>query len=461
MTRWSLKVKVGIYAALLTIVALIAGAAVMMVTLYFNQISEVDKRLELGAHELVWDLRNFRDAPKNPDEALNVNYIPITLRENFLLILGPSGNVLYQSDNLKERMTSGVPGVTRTEVLDGHSCRVGTWKVEPYLISVGTKLHVLEQFQKDLGFGFVTALPAVGLVVFFGGLWLGRRAVAPVARLSAAAERISASNPTERLPVPATSDEIAKLTEVLNRSFDRLQTSYDIATRFSADASHQLKTPLAILRAGLDHLSSETELNEAQASEVSLLRHQTRRLTSLIEDLLLLAQVDAGRMFLEKEEFDLKILIQGVIDDLLVLVDGRNISVEQTLGQSLPAIADRRLVAIVLQNLIENAAKYTPDDGEICIAGEHSGNWLIIRISNTGQGISAEDGEQIFERFRRGSGIGGEIRGHGLGLNIARELLKAHGGEMRLNPSVPGWVQFEFRLPASRQSDQSSGYWEL
>ncbi|RYD43828.1 MAG: HAMP domain-containing protein, partial [Verrucomicrobiaceae bacterium] len=309
MTRWSLKFKVGIYAAILTMAALVAGAAVMMVTLYFHQISELDEDLHGDARELVWDLKNFRDAPKDPRQPLSERFIPVDIRDHYLVIAGPEGQILYQSANLKGDLLELETGASRTIDVSGRAARVGAWQVDPYVVRIGANLNVIERFQKDLGIGFITALPAVGLVVFFGGLWLGRRAVSPVAKLSAAAERISASNPHERLPAPSARDEIAKLTEVLNRSFDRLQMSYEIATRFSADASHQLKTPVAILRAGLDHLSRDTELSEAQAEEVSLLRQQTRRLTSLIEDLLLLAQADAGRMFLEKEDLDLKVLI--------------------------------------------------------------------------------------------------------------------------------------------------------
>ena len=447
MRRLSLKVKVGIYAALLTMAALVAGVAVMMVTLYFYQLSGLDESLHGDARELVWDLKNFRDAPTSPREPLIEKFVPVDMREDYLVIEGPEGQILYQSANLNGAMLTGTVGEVRTLDVQGQAARVGVWRVDPYLIRIGSRLMVLERFQKDLGMGFATALPVVGLVVFFGGLWLGRRAVAPVAELSAAAERISASNPRERLPLPEARDEIAKLTEVLNRSFDRLQTSYETATRFSADASHQLKTPLSILRAGLDHLSGATDLNEAQVEEVSLLRQQTRRLTSLIEDLLLLAQVDAGWMFLAKEDLDLKPLIQAASDDLQTLVEGKGITMEEKLPEALPVKADRRLVALVLQNLVENAAKYTTAGGRIRVVGMKEGDWLVVRISNTGQDIPEVDREQIFERFRRGSAVGGNVRGHGLGLNIAKELLQAHGGELRLNASEPGWIEFEFRLP--------------
>jgi signal transduction histidine kinase len=448
MKRWSFKVKVGVYAALLTMVALVAGGCVMMVTMYFYQISELDESLSEEASELVWDLKNFRDSPKDPRQPLSEEFIPVPLRERYLIVEGPEGQIVHHSSNLQGRMLEGGIGSSRTVELFGQACRVGAWQEGPYLVRIGAKVNMIQRFMKDLGIGFATSLPAVGLVVFFGGMWLGRRTVAPVAELSAAAERISASNPRERLPMPVTQDEIAKLTEVVNRSFDRLQASYELATRFSADASHQLKTPVAILRAGLDHLSRATDLNESQAAEVSMLRQQTRRLTSLIEDLLLLAQADAGRMFLEKQEMDLKSLIQAACDDLQVLTEEKGITVEETLPDALPVKADRRLLAMVMQNLVENAGKYTPDGGIIRISASRTGDEVRVSIANTGKEISDADSEHIFERFRRGADTGGKVRGHGLGLNIARELVRAHGGQVSLARREPGWIEFEVRLPA-------------
>lgn len=447
MTRWSLKVQVGVYVALLTMAALVAGTVVMMVTVYFYQIKGLDEELRGDARELVWDLQNFRDGPKDPLASLSEKFIPVDMRKDYLVIQGPDGRVVYQSANLKGALLGGKLGEARTMQVDGRAARVGVWRVDPYVVRIGAKLNTIWRFQKGVGAGFATALPVVGLVVFFGGLWLGRRAVSPVAELTAAAERISASNPTERLPLPGAKDEISKLTEVLNRSFDRLQNSYEIATRFSGDASHQLKTPVAILRAGLDHLSRATGLSEAQSAEVSMLRQQTRHLTSLIEDLLLLARADAGGMFLEKEELDLRLLIQASKDDLQTLVEGLDITVEENLPYPLPVRADCRLVAIVLQNLIENAAKYTLPGGSVRLAGSRDAGRLVVRISNTGEEIAEEDRVRIFERFRRGSSVGGNIRGYGLGLNIAQELLRAHGGELCLNESAPGWIEFEFSLP--------------
>jgi signal transduction histidine kinase len=447
MRRWSFKVKVGVYAALVTMTALLAGGVVMMATLYFHQSAGLNEVLAEEAEELVWDLKMFRDAPSEPGEALRDDMIPVPLRERYLEVETLEGKLVYRSPNLKGSALEVEPGRIVSRRMFGEACRVGAWREGPYLVRIGAKLEVIDAFMKRLVFGFAAALPAVGLVVFLGGVWLARRTVAPLAELSAAAERISAGNPRERLPAPPARDEIARLTEVLNRSFDRLEASYQIAVRFSADASHQLKTPVTILRAGLDELMRMPDTGGDPHARVAMLLQQTRRLGSVIDDLLLLAQADAGRVNPEREPVDLRGLAEAAADDLMVLVAERDIRVDLEVMPELRVLADRRLVSMALQNLVENAAKYTPPGGEIRIDGEHAAGMAVLRISNTGSGIPLPERERIFDRFRRVDETGRKIGGHGLGLNIARELIRAHGGEVRLADGAPGWTVFELVLP--------------
>ncbi|MCW1923391.1 HAMP domain-containing histidine kinase [Luteolibacter arcticus] len=447
MKRWSLKVKVGVYAALLAVVALAVGAAVLMPVLYYHQVAQLDESLKNDADELLRDLQNFRGAPVDPRRPLSAKFIPLSLRGRYLIIEGPEHQFLYQSPNLRGMYMPGHDGKMRTIELFGRNCRVGSWQEGPYHVHIGTRLGTIEGFQRDLRRGILMSLPVVGLVVFLGGHLLGRRAVAPVAKLGEAAERISAAAPDERLPMPPANDEIARLTEVLNRTFDRLQTSYQAATRFSADASHQLKTPVTVLRAGLDELSRNGGLSVAQAAEVDVLRQQTRRLTALIEDLLLLAQVDAGRLVLEAEEIDLAPLIAAASDDLQTLVADRDITLEESVPDTLPAKADGRRVSLVLQNLVENAAKYTPSGGKVRLSARRDTGWVAVSMANTCPPIPEEAREEIFERFRRGPAVGENVRGYGLGLNIARELVRAHGGDLELKRSDADWTEFEFRVP--------------
>jgi signal transduction histidine kinase len=442
--RGSLKFKVGLYSALLTIIALLTGASVLVPAVRIHQITDLDATLESDAHELVRDLRNFRGAPVDPRRPLTLKFIPLSLRGRYLVVEGPEGQTLYQSPNLRGTRLETSTGA-ETRELFGHSCRLVTVREEPYLIRIGTRLGTIERFQRDLLRGIGVSVPFVAIVVFLGGWWLGKRAVAPVTAITDAAESITARSLHERLPMPTSRDEIARLTAVLNRTFDRLQASYESATRFSADASHQLKTPVAVLRAGLDHLASTAD--PAILPEVDGLRHQTRRLTALIEDLLLLAQADAGRLHLEAEQTDLAPLIAASLDDLDVLVDNRDITVKADLTAPLHARADARRIRIILQNLIENAAKYTPDQGEIHVSSKVVGSRILLRLANSGALIPEPDREAVFERFRRGSAVGENIRGHGLGLNIARELARAHGGELAYEVTTDGLNCFELTLP--------------
>jgi signal transduction histidine kinase len=299
-----------------------------------------------------------------------------------------------------------------------------------------------------LGKVFVGVISTISVLVFCGGLFLVRHVLRPVSAMTVAAERISAQAPDERLPLPSSEDEIARLSTVLNESFDRLQRAYNSAARFSADASHQLKTPIAVLRAGLEELRMCDYLQPQDRETVDTLLQQTRRLTTLVEDLLLLAQADAGRLKLDPMPLDLVPLLGVVLDDTEVLGMERDLVITLNVPDHLFAKADPRRVKIILQNLTENAVKYNYKGGKIRINARREGNWIAVSVANTGGAIPEQYRDRLFERFNR-AGMGENIKGHGLGLNIARELARAHGGDLSLIRSEGSWTEFSLRLPAT------------
>jgi signal transduction histidine kinase len=231
----------------------------------------------------------------------------------------------------------------------------------------------------------------------------------------------------------------------LERTSQELQRS----ARFSADTSHQLKTPVTVLRAGLEGLGAHENLTPEGREEIAGLIHQTYRITSIIEDLLLLSQMDAGRLQIAFSSVDLSHLIEAQMDDLSALPDGVDAEVENDCGEVLIA-GEKHYVALILQNLLENARKYNRPGGRIRISCREEGDWAILTIGNTGRSISGPAREHIFERFHRGA-AGGDIPGHGLGLNLARELARLHGGDLRLVSSGEDWTQFEVRFRLARQ----------
>lgn len=221
------------------------------------------------------------------------------------------------------------------------------------------------------------------------------------------------------------------------------------AARFSADASHQLKTPVAVLRAGLEELLTQENLTPDECHEISALIHQTYRLSSVIEDLLLLSRMDAGRLKIEFDDVDLSQLIEAALDDLGALPDSLDLAIETDFPSGLHVAGEKRYLTLILQNLLENARKYNRRGGRIRIAARELAGSVLLKIGNTGRPIPVEAQEHIFERFHRGT-IGENVPGYGLGLNLSRELARLHRGDVRLVSSEENWTEFEIRLAVAQ-----------
>jgi signal transduction histidine kinase len=217
------------------------------------------------------------------------------------------------------------------------------------------------------------------------------------------------------------------------------------SARFSADASHQLKTPVTVLRAGLEELLASEKLPPETREEISALVHQTFRLTSVIEDLLLLSRMDAGRLQIDFRPVNLTPLVEGWLDDWGALPDGLDLAVETDIPPALVVAGEHRYITLILQNLLENARKYSRPGGRVRISAREEDGWGILTVANTGRPIPPAMREHIFERFHRGP-VGENVPGHGLGLNLARELARLHRGDLRLARSDETWTEFEVRF---------------
>ena len=257
------------------------------------------------------------------------------------------------------------------------------------------------------------------------------------ARLSAPVEKLavdSAENRAQRMRAEA----------ALESTSEELQR----AARFAADASHQLKTPVTVLRAGLEELRAQENLTAEERDEISALIHQTYRLTGTIEDLLLLSRMEAGRLQIDFAPVNLTQLIEAGLDDLSALPDAFGLTVETDVPAALLIAGEKRYTTPIVQNLLVNARKYNRPGGRIRVTARASGSAVFLTVGNTGQPIPAALHERIFERFHRGS-PGSSIPGHGLGLNLARELARLHGGYLRLARSDEAWTEFEVRFGLS------------
>ena len=256
------------------------------------------------------------------------------------------------------------------------------------------------------------------------------------------------SVPVEKLAVDSEVNRVQRVRA--EAALEQTNVELQRSVRFSADASHQLKTPVAVLRAGLEELRARRDFAPEVREEVASLIHQTFRLTSMIEDLLLLSRMDAGRLQLDFSPVDLNLLVETLIDDLSAWPDELDITVESDIGPGLKIAGESRYTALLLQNLLENARKYNRDGGTIRINAHDEGEFVRFTVGNNGRSIPLAAQEHVFERFHRAA-AGENVPGHGLGLNLARELALIHGGDLRLVRSADDWTEFEVRFRSARK----------
>lgn len=274
-----------------------------------------------------------------------------------------------------------------------------------------------------------SALLVIGLVASH---FLSRQLSAPVEKLAVTSEQRRVHGERVEAALESTSEELQR------------------SARFSADASHQLKTPITVLRAGIEELLSREDFTPAVYDKLSALLHHTYRITGVVDDLLLLSRMDEGRLQIQFGTVNLSQLLDEWIDDISALPDDLKVKLDTDFPPDLYVAGEKRYITLIVQNLLENARKYNFPGGDICVSAEEKDEFVVLNIENTGPPIPQAARDHIFERFHRGA-MGENVPGHGLGLNLARELAYLHGGDLRLVRSDREGTEFEVRFRIARQ----------
>ncbi len=276
------------------------------------------------------------------------------------------------------------------------------------------------------------AIPAV-LVTLGGGWWLMRKALSPVRRLTAAAEGISARTLGDRLPRTGNGDELDRLTEVFNAMLGRLEASFAREREFTLHASHELKTPLTIMRGQVETALRDGSPTPSQGELLGDHLDEIQRLAAIVDSLSLLAQADAGLVEFRREPVRLDELVHDACADARLLGEAAGLTVVPGEVQTLSVMGDRRRLRQLLLALTDNALKYNHRGGIIRFTLLRSGDRAELSIVNTGPGIPADKLPRVFDRFYRcDPAHGSTVEGSGLGLSIAQWIVTSHGGDIRL-----------------------------
>ncbi|MEG4201979.1 histidine kinase dimerization/phospho-acceptor domain-containing protein, partial [Microcoleus sp. Pol12A5] len=278
--------------------------------------------------------------------------------------------------------------------------RVGAIHSPQTQIAIAVNLQAIDREMASIGNIFLIAIPVVLLLVA-GGAWVISRSILyPIGRLTMAIRNVTVQGLDRRVPDGATDIEFVELIFVFNQMLERLERSFKQASRFSGDAAHELKTPLAILQGQLERALHQVESGSEVQQTLSNLLDEVRRLSEITRKLLLLSHADAGRMGLHLVEVNMSALLSEIAEDMELLAP--HLDVQMAIAPNLYIKGDRDLLVQVLQNLVGNAIKYNLPEGWLRLQANCQGKRVIVKIVNSSQDISLSERDRIFERFHRG-----------------------------------------------------------
>ena len=299
------------------------------------------------------------------------------------------------------------------------------------------------------------ALPLLIALAGVGGYWLASRNLAPLAGMAEQARRITHSNLETRLDAGTAAEELVALSTSFNELLSRLDQSFDHMRRFVADASHELRTPISIIRGEADVALTHDRSSAEYQQTLATILDESRRLSRLVDDLLNLARADAGRVKLQVEEFYLNDVVAECCRSASTLASARHITLQCQCREDVAFHGDEELIRRMVMNLIDNAIRYTPEGGNVTAALEANDAGLRIRIADTGVGIAPEAAPHVFERFYRSDKARSRSDGgFGLGLAIVKWIAEVHNGAVELE-STPG-VGSTFTVTLPQLPDVSS-----
>ena len=340
---------------------------------------------------------------------------------------------IFYSTNLRGQEIPDVKGrrVYNARIENIGELRVAEFILGPFDVTIATPLHSVHDATSNYVQICVWLLAIMAAVSVAIGRGLSRLALRPVRLIRETASHISSDNLGERIPVASVRDEMSELAQLLNQMFDRLEKAFDQIRRFTAEASHELKTPLSMIRLQAERMLEKGDLSSANEESVHVQLEEVSRLSQIIEELLFLSRAEAQEIELNLAQHDTEAILGNFLQDARVLSEHHGVRFEQSHVGSGAIFAEPRWLRRVLLNMLTNALKASPVPGCITLNSRvESGAWKVS-LDDQGAGVPTEYREKIFERFfRLQSGKQSDEMGSGLGLAICRSIINLHGGNM-------------------------------
>jgi heavy metal sensor kinase len=383
---------------------------------------------------------------------------------DFLQIYDEDGNWIFRAPSLERNQFAPLaPAAVKGSSFQ--NCQLGrkpfrfiTQRIDvngrSYTVQTGIPIEqilaTLSLFRRYL----LILAPLLLLAAASGGYWLSRRALSPVDALTRTARSIGGSNLGDRLEKLTTGDELQRLSDTLNEMLARIENAFLRVTQFTADASHELRTPISLIRTEAEIALRKSRGNDEYREALCHILLEAVGTSSLVEELLSLARADSGRENLHLTLLDLRLAIADTASEWRRLVEASNLQFTQAIADcELPVLADRRAVQRLLAILLDNAVKYTPPPGVVELRLEARSEKAVIVVHDTGIGIAEPDQSRIFERFYRvDKARSGALSGAGIGLAIADWIVQQHRGSIAVQSSMGNGSTFFVELPLQSAS---------
>ena len=344
-------------------------------------------------------------------------------------------------DNVSIEFSPGNPAMFRTLTMP-----VVENKKVAYIVQVASPLSSIRDALKNLKWTLFVLLPLTVFLTGIIGVFLARIALNPVDKMIDVIHKITAENLKLKVNIPDTKDEIRRLADTFNEMLERLEHAFSSQRQFIEDFAHELKTPLAVLKGEMEVSLKRIRSTDEYESVLLSNLEEVNRINRIVEDLLMLARFDSSAIILEKKPLEISGLVNVIVNDIKVLADQKNISINFSAQGKITIYGDENQMKRLFINLLDNAIKYTQRNGKVIVSTGPAEDYARIEISDTGTGIPADEIKHVFDRFYR-LDKSRHKPGFGIGLSIAKSIVDAHKGKIEVESKMNQGTTFTVLLP--------------